>query len=206
MAQGVFPAGALTPAPGGLFSVAKVTEGGSVRWADGAYSWDTDACPTELILADFCTNAAKGIIAKSDGSLKGSWPFGIVANYECWSMGYSPEERREKARKQVVAGSQKAVEAELWGGKIAQASNRLDVPFLANNSAVNVGAGVVSVEVGIAKLEQGLADCGLGLQGVIHLTRQAAQIAGSEGAIRMDRHRIVIVNKKILQEMSGIPA
>jgi hypothetical protein len=55
-----------------------------------------------------------------------------------------------------------------------------------NSGAVNVGAGVVSVEVGVAKLEQGLADCGLGLGGVIHLTRQAAQIAGSQGAIRMD--------------------
>ena len=47
MAQGVFPARGLTPAPGGLLSVADVTEHSGIggAWANGPYGWDTDACP-----------------------------------------------------------------------------------------------------------------------------------------------------------------
>lgn len=188
MAQGVFPAGKLNPAPGGLLSVADVVRHTSINgaWANGPYGWDSEACPVQLDLADFCSNAAEGTIAVSDGGPFGSWPFGIVSVYKCNTIGIKADERRKIAVRQNEAGTQKALEAELWGGYIAQASDRLKVPFLNDNSGVNVGTGVVPVEVGIAKLEQGLADCGLGVEGVLHLTRQAAQIAGSQGAIRMD--------------------
>lgn len=189
MAQGIFPAGTVTPAPSGLFSVAAVTEHSEsdTRWADAAYGWDSVLCPSSLELADFCSNAARGIIASTSGSGQNSWPFGIITNYECLSPGYTVEERRAIAEKQNAAGTQKAVEAELWGGYIALASNRLDVPYLMNNAAVDVGgSGAVSIAVGVAKLEQALADCGLGTEGVIHLTRQAAQMAGAEGAVRRD--------------------
>lgn len=194
MVQGVFPAGTLTPAPGGLFSAADVDrQAGIPAWANGAYGWDSIACPAEIALSDFCTNAAEGVIASADGAVNGSWPFGVIAKFECYTVGYTVEERREIARKQAEAVTQKAVEAELWAGKIAQASNRLDVPYLANNAAVDVGAGGtggVTVAVGIAKLEQALADCGLGTQGVIHLTRQAALIAASQNAIERDGDKL----------------
>lgn len=187
MAQGVFPAGKLSPAPGGLLSVADVVRHTSIgTWANGVYGWDTEACPVRLTLADFCANAAEGVIASSDGGPFSSWPFGIVTVYKCNTIGIKPDERRKIAVRQNEAGTQKALEAELWGGYIAQAAGQLTVPYLNDNKGVNVGTGVVSVEVGIAKLEQGLADCGLGVAGVLHLTRQAAQIAGSQGAVRMD--------------------
>lgn len=186
MAQGVFPAGTLNPAPGGLFSAAEVTRHGrgGDSWANGAYGWDSAACPTELILADFCTNAAEGLIGSGDIAENGSWPFGIVAKYECASVGLKLEERQQIARDQAEAGSQKAVEHELWSGQIAQAANRLDVPFLMDANATDVsGGGAVSPALGIAKLEQALADCGLGVQGVIHLTRQAAVAAFGQNVL-----------------------
>lgn len=187
MPQGVFSALPLTPAPGGILSVAAMNYYGEneLRWAGNSYGWDTEACPVRLTLADFCTNAGEGVIAEAFSDQLNSWPFGIVTVYECLTPGIKPEERQKIAVRQNEAATQKGLEAELWGGKIAQAANRSDVPYLNNGAAVDVGGGsAVSVEVGIAKLEQGLADCGLGLQGVIHLTRQAAQIAGSVGAIR----------------------
>lgn len=194
MAQGVFPARDLVPAPGGLLSVADVTEhtSGDMRWSDGSFGWDQYGCPVRLDLADFCSNSAEGTIASATGKPGDSWPFGVVAVYECLTPGVTPEERREIAKKQVIAGTQKAVELELWSGAIARASNRLTVPYLNDNSAVNVGSAVVSVALGVAKLEQGLADCGLGTAGVIHLTRQAAVMAvsaqvvipGDDGVLR----------------------
>ena len=190
MVQGVFPAGALTPAPGGLFSAADVTrDAGTPQWANGAYGWDSDACPTELLLSDFCTNQAEAPIASADSPENGSWPFGVIARYECYTPGYTVEQRREIARKQAEAGSQKAVEHELWTGQIAQASNRLDVPYLNNNGAVDVG-GPVKAALAVAKLEQALADCGLGTQGVIHLTRQAAVVAASQNVIERDGDKL----------------
>lgn len=194
MAQGVFPAGKLTPAFGGLLSSATVVEhnGTDERWASGAISWDSDACPSELILADFCSNADRGIIASTDVVGTYTWPFGIVANYECLTPGLSTEERQERAIKQLIAGTQKAVERELWAGQIAQASNRLDVPFLMDDQAVDVtGAASVSVAVGIAKLEQGLADLGLGTEGVIHVTRQVALLARDRGVIDIVDDKLV---------------
>ena len=193
MVQGVFPAGTLSPAPGGLFSAADVTRhsASNEKWAGGPYGWDSVACPTELHLADFCANAAEGIIASGAIADNGSWPFGVVAKFECNTVGYSVDERRKIAREQAEAGTQKAVEHELWTGQLAQAANRLTVPYLTNNKAVDVsGGGAVAVNVGIAKLEQALADCGLGTKGVIHLTRQAALIAASQNAIERDGDKL----------------
>jgi hypothetical protein len=200
MVQGVFPAQPLNPAPGGLLSVAEVVRHASTdgMWANGPFSWDTLSCPASLELADFCSNAARGFIVQSDGGPFTSWPFGVIAAYECNTIGYKPEERREIAKKQAEAGTQKGVEAELWGGYIAQAANQLEVPYLTNNAAVNVGAGAVSVVAGVAKLEQGLADCGFGVEGVLHLTRQAASVASTLGAIRMD-------DKGVLRTRLGTP-
>ena len=105
MVQGVFPAGTLSPAPGGLFSAADVTRhsASNEKWAGGPYGWDSVACPTELHLADFCANAAEGIIASGAIADNGSWPFGVVAKYECYTVGLSVEERRKIAREQAEA-------------------------------------------------------------------------------------------------------
>lgn len=200
MVQGVFPARDLRPAPAGLLSVADVTEHDAAgQWANGVYGWDSIACPVRLTLADFCTNVAEGIIAETDSAPNSSWPFGIVTVYSCLTPGIKPDERRTIAVKQNIAGTQKALESELWSGYIAQASGRLDVPYLTNNDAVVVsGAGAVSVALGIAKLEQGLADCGLGTMGVIHLTRQVAQLATQGGAV-------VMGNDGVLHTQLGTP-
>jgi hypothetical protein len=189
VAQGVFPAGPLSAAPGGLFSAAEVEKHGpsSERWASGPYGWDSIACPAELVLADFCENVARGVIASAPGGSNSSWPFGIVANYECITIGQKPEERRRIALAQLEAGTQKAVERELWSGAIALASGRLDVPHLTDGTAVDVTGGTaqtgVPAALAVAKLEQALADCGLGTSGVIHLTRQAALLAASQHAV-----------------------
>lgn len=188
MVQGVFPSLEMHPAPSGLFSVARVVRHDSAdSWENGPYAWDTDACPAQLILADFCASAAQGAIVSVSGVPSGSMPFGVVSVFECVSVGMSSDRCRNIAAAQVEAGSQKAVEAELWSGHLAQASGRLETPYLSNGQAVDVtGGAAVRVIQGIAKLEQGLADCGLGTAGVLHLTRQVAQLAGGLGALQLD--------------------
>ena len=73
------------------------------------------------------------------------------------------------------------------------AANKLTVPYLSNDSAVDMtgGGGALSVVRGIARLEQALASCGMGTQGVIHLTREAASIATEYGVIDRDGDRLL---------------
>jgi hypothetical protein len=186
MASGIRPAGMLEPAPGGLFSVASVDESaGMPEWSNGKFSWDTQGCPAQIILTDFCTSAARGIISDTDVPDNSTWPFGIITNYQCNTVGLSVEERRKIALKQNELASQKAVERELWSGILSLASGRDDVRYLLDGSASVVSTGAKKVKVAIALLEQALADCGLGTAGVIHLTRYAAQIAAAENALEV---------------------
>lgn len=194
MPHGVFPAMEHRRAPGGLFSAAEVNPEGasSVRWEDGPFQWDTITSPLRVILGDLCSNGIEDRALDFTAQSPTSWPFSIITAYECATPGYSPEERRALSLKQLEAVTEKAVEIELWSGAVAQAAGRLTVPYLSDNSAVDVTGGgtAVDVQLGIAKLEQALADCGLGTQGVIHLTRQAASVAGSIGAIKRDDDRL----------------
>lgn len=194
MVHGVFPAGDLQPALNGLFSVADVTNHSATEtnWSNTSFDFDTIACPSTLILTDFCTDKANGEIASSTAMPGEYWPFGVIAGYECPTIGVPPEKRRSNAIKQTELGTQKAVERELWAGQIAQAAGRLEVPFL-NNSDISTEL-IHSPQkpvVAIAYLEQGLADCGLGVNGVIHLTRQAAVIAAAAGALKLDEQGVL---------------
>lgn len=188
MSTGIFPAGKLTPAPGGLFSVADVSRDGvdGVRWTNFQYSWDTLACPVQLTTGDYCSNF-QGLIVDLDGSVPEAWPFGITTRYQCLTPGLSLSDRHRIAREQAEAASQKAVEAELWAGFSAQAANHVSSRYLNDGRAVDVSGGsAVSASKGLAKLEQAMADCGLGTMGVIHLTRQAASLASATGGLEWD--------------------
>jgi hypothetical protein len=166
MVHGVFPAGELKPVLNGLFSVADVTNHAATEtnWSNTSFDFDTVACPSTLILTDFCTDQANGTISSSLAMPGEYWPFGVIAGYQCPTIGVPVDQRRTNARKQAELGTQKAVERELWAGQIAQAANRLQVPFLTNNTiSTQLTSTPVPIAVGIAMLEQGLADCGLGV-------------------------------------------
>jgi hypothetical protein len=191
MTTGVFPAAELKPARGGILDGASVTEHADSwgQWTNGAYFWTSDACPVDLILSDYCSNAAEGIIASNtSGSSVEGWPFGIITRYTCLTVGTKLEEMKATALKQNRVGTQKGLEYELWTGGISRASNHLNNRYLSGPTSVNVTPGVaaVSVKLGIAALEQALADCGLGAAGVIHMTRSAAALAPGTGTIEWD--------------------
>lgn len=193
MTSGVLPPADLEPAFGGLLSVADVRVDSDAfgPWTNGQFSWDTYACPVDLILADFCTNQGDGTIASvAPEGIPSTWPFGVITRSVCMTLGIKPEERRQIALKQNEVGTQKAVEYELWTGALSRSaatdgSARLQNRFLSDSLSIDVtpGADSQSVQIGIAALEQALADCGLGAAGVIHLTRAEASLATKGGLI-----------------------
>jgi hypothetical protein len=199
MTAGVFPAAELKPARGGILDgAASVTEHADSwgQWTNGAFFWTSDACPVDLILSDYCSNAAEGLIASNDtGSSVEGWPFGIITRYRCLTVGTKLEEMKATALKQNRVGTQKALEYELWTGGISRASDHLDNRFLSGPGSVDVtpGGTAVSVKLGIAALEQALADCGLGAAGVIHMTRAEAALAPTDGAIEWDNDKLMTI-------------
>lgn len=192
MTTGIFPAAGLKPARGGILDgAASVTEHADSwgQWTNGAYYWTSDACPVDLILSDYCSNAAEGLIASNDtGSSVEGWPFGIITRYTCLTVGTKPEEMKATALIQNRVGTQKALEYELWTGGISRASNHLGNRYLSGPTSIDVTPGGVAIPVklGIAALEQALADCGIGAAGVIHMTRAEAALAPTDGAIEWD--------------------
>jgi hypothetical protein len=75
------------------------------------------------------------------------------------------------------AGTQKAVERELWTGAIALASGHFDSRYLASAGATDItpASGSMSPERAVAALEWALGQCGTG-EGVIHATRDVASL------------------------------
>jgi hypothetical protein len=188
MTQGIFPAAKLVPAPGGILDAATVHEHADSwgKWTNGSFGWLSEACPTTLILADYCTNTGEGIIAESDATPGEGWPFAIITRYDCLTIGMKLEEAKAIALRQNVAGTQKALEWELWTGGAASAADHISTRYLSSSASIDVtpSSGTASVELGVAMLEQALADCGLGTQGTIHMSRSAAQMAVSNRAVR----------------------
>ena len=185
MANGVFEALPLTPNVGDLLSAATVerTQAHNTGWAGKEFGWDSLACPSELVLTDMCSGALNGPVSKTARDHMQAWPFGIVAHHECVSLGYSIAERENAAEEQLKVGTSKAVERELQTGASALSGGHFTTPYLADKDGVSLTTAAVSVHLAIAALEQGLADCGVGAQGVIHLTRSAAYMAALDGGL-----------------------
>ena len=190
----IFSAGPLEPLASGLLSVASVTvHSDDSRLVRGVARWDTKAFPAELILTDECTGTGAGAISKDDGATSQDVrPVGIISRHECILPGYTPAERQEVAKAQAEAGTQKALESELWSGHLARSSGHIENRYLLDHRAVDITpSGAMNIVNGVAVLEDGLGQMGLGLTGVIHMSRLIAQLCATEGAIRADKDGVL---------------
>ena len=182
-----FEALPLESVPGGLFSAAYVERSNAHHpsWSGASFAWDSNACPVTLDLSDMCIGGDFGPIASASNPNKEGWPFGISAESTCGSVGYTQEERRTMVREQLKAGTEKAVERELQKGEAAIVGSHFDSHYLADFDATTLGgATALSITLGIATMEQALADCGIGTQGVIHMTRSAAIVAAGADLVK----------------------
>jgi hypothetical protein len=187
MTTGILPAAKLTPAPGGILDAADVHEHADSwgQWTNGSFGWLSEGCPVDLVLADYCTNTGDGLIASTDASPGEGWPFAIITRYACVTIGMKLDEAKDIAIRQNRAGTQKALEWELWTGGAATAADHISTRYLSSSDSTDVtpSGGATSVDLGVAMLEQALADCGLGVQGVIHMSRSAATMAAANDVI-----------------------
>lgn len=198
------------PAPFGLLSPATtVIKDSDPHWGD-ELQYETLDCAASVDLVSICnTSVSATAVRPSGSSLWRSYiPFEIVTSFECSTLGSTPEEIEEKARKAAKACAQKALELEFWSGLISkkmaedwdaeEEGQAFPNRYLASSAAVDVtptpGTGI-KPKFGLAKLERALADCGCGIQGTIHATRDVATALGvkeRDGALYTNLGSLVV--------------
>lgn len=203
--RGVYDAPEIKTTPCGLLSVANVMTHTAreydERWIRGfSYIYDTEG--TLRILTTNDDSVTGGELFNSDDldRYKDYDPFYIEVEDFSSSFGILGVDRIAKIKKQLEAGTQKAVERELWDGLAATAASNTNV-FLANADSEVVHAGAHDAYMALYHLEQAIADSPLGEQGVIHMTRDVASVLGSRLTFGLDDRE----NKFFTQTRLGTP-
>lgn len=182
--RGVIDAPEINVTPCGLLSVARVVSHTAreydEKWIRGfSYIYDTEGTLRLLTTNDDAVTG--GELFNSDGLERYADydPFFIEVEDFSSTLGVLGVDRIKKIKKQLEAGTQKAVEAELWDGLTAQATVGSPNTFLASGDATVVHTGAHDAYMALFHLEQAIADSPLGEQGVIHMTRDVASVLGS---------------------------
>lgn len=188
--RGTYPAAELKPSTYGILSVARVVDhtarATDERWIRG-YAFEYDSEPTVRLLED--TGSSVHTIFDSSGldqyiDVK---PFFIEVEDSRSTFGLTGEDRLALVIKQLDAATQKAVERELWNGYVAR-EDATTSQYLTKVGEYTLAAGAsaataVSAFRAIAILEGAIANSPVGEQGVIHVPRDVAIQAVSDGPL-----------------------
>ncbi len=164
----------------GLLSLGDPVAISGTAW-EGGYTYASDACRTGVYLSDMCAEAPGRITVIEPGDCESPEIRPVTVEFEDISstFGNTRDDRRVSALDAAELCTQKALEFELWEGKLGIAAG-FENKRLADPSAVNVtpGGSPVKVKYGLALLEQALANAGCGLRGVIHANRAVGSVLG----------------------------
>lgn len=200
--NGVYEAPEIGITPCGLLSVARVKDHTleDSEWIRKfSYIYDTQGTLRLLTTDDDVVTG--GELFNSDGLPRYAEysPFFIEVEDYSSTFGVLGVDRMAKIKKQLEAGTQKAVERELWDGLSAQAATNSN-SYLSDAQASVVHTGAHDAYLGLMHLEQALASSPLGEQGVIHMTRDVASVLDTRLVSGMNED-----NKVFIQTRLGTP-
>jgi hypothetical protein len=200
--NGVVEAPKVVPSAFGLLAVVKPENSADEdRWIRGfSQEWETEVSnlvnwdDTDTTVDVFATraNPVRHVRIK---------PFFIEATEDISTLGFLALDRIARITRQIDAGSQVAIERELWEGTIRKGESH-DNLALSDAAATILGGGTAySPKRALALLEQGIAEASqFGEQGTIHMTRDVAALLSSNS--NMLFHDKV---KEHLQTLGGTP-
>jgi hypothetical protein len=200
--NGVYEAPEIGITPCGLLGVARVTDH-SLEDSDWirkfSYIYDTQGTLRLLTTNDDVVTS--GELFNSDGLVryKEYSPFFIEVEDFSSTFGVLGVDRMAKIKKQLDAGTQKAVERELWDGLAAKAASNSNV-YLSGAQASVVHSGAHDPYMALFHLEQAISSSPLGEQGVIHMTRDVASVLDTRLVSGMNED-----NKVFIQTRLGTP-
>lgn len=186
--QGYFDPHPLRPTQYGILSVARLAEAVTKQvskdteehWVRG-YSHIFETNPTINILQD------NGALAHEINNATGARrfidvkPFFIEVEDYASTFDLNKDDRYNKIKRQLEAGTQKAIEHEFYHGYAARL-NANDNQYLTKASTLTVvdPGTLYQMQEGLGFLEYQIAQSPLGEQGIIHMTRDMAALLGSQ--------------------------
>ena len=200
--NGVVEAPKVVPSAFGLLAVVKPENSADEdRWIRGfSQEWETEV--TNLVNFDDTDTTSDSVGSRATPVRhKLIKPFFIETTEDISTLGFLGLDRIARLTRQIEAGSQKAIEQELWDGAIRKGKSH-DNLALSDASATILGGGTAySPKRALAILEQGIAEASqFGEQGIIHMTRDAAALLSSSS-------QMILHNKDVdhLQTLGGTP-
>lgn len=178
--KGHFPATKVVRAPFGLLSVATVMEHseGDVNWAGFDFDYVRTNANYSVGVWPTCgaSTPAHTIYDSTEmDRVVTNTAFAITVDKACSTIGSTLEERNQEATDALDVVTGKALEHVIWNGCAAPVSGPF---YFTNGNATDVGpAG--SVMEGLALLEDALAECSIGEQGIIHMSKGTGAALGS---------------------------
>jgi hypothetical protein len=200
--NGVVEAPKVVPSAFGLLAVVKPENSADEdRWIRGfSQEWETEV--SNLVNWDDTDTTVDAFGTRSTPvrhvRIK---PFFIEVTEDISTLGFLGLDRVARITRQIEAGSQIAIERELWEGTIRKAETH-DNLALSDATATILGGGTAySPKRALALLEQGIAEASqFGEQGVIHMTRDVAALLSSNSQMLFHDKE-----KEHLQTLGGTP-
>ena len=200
--NGVVEAPKVVPSAFGLLAVVKPENSADEdRWIRGfSQEWETEV--SNLVIWDD-TDTTVDVVGTRNNPVRHNLikPFFIEATEDISTFGYLGLDRVARIKRQIEAGSQKAIEKELWDGEIRKGETH-ENRALSSDTALILGSGAaLSPKRALALLEQGIAEASqFGEQGLIHMTRDVAALLSSNSNMLFHDK-----GKEHLQTLGGTP-
>lgn len=201
--NGVVEAPKVVPSAFGLLAVVKPENSAEEdRWVRGfSQEWETEV--SNLVNWDD-TDTTVDVYAERANPVRHVKikPFFIEVTEDLSTLGYLGLDRVARITRQVEAGSQKAIERELWDGVVRKGESHDNVALSDSSVTILGGAGnAYSPKRALAILEQGIAEASqFGEQGLIHMTRDVAALLSSNSQMLFHDKE-----KEHLQTLGGTP-
>ncbi|NBU22554.1 MAG: hypothetical protein EBS38_01355 [Actinobacteria bacterium] len=200
--NGVVEAPQIVPSAFGLLAVVKPENSAEEdRWIRGfSQEWETEV--SNLVNWDD-TDTTVDVYAERVNPVRHVKikPFFIEATEDISTFGFLGLDRIARITRQIEAGSQKAIERELWDGVVRKGESHENAALSSATVTILGGGTAYSAKRALALLEQGIAEASqFGEQGLIHMTRDVAALLSSNS--QMLFHNKV---KDHLQTMGGTP-
>jgi len=165
----------------GLLSLGDPVPVDGTAW-EGGYTYASHECTAGVYLSDMCNSSTRVTVHDPQKCITPSvHPVTVEFEDIISTFGNTSEDRVASALETADLYTQKALEFELWEGRLATAAG-FPNKYLASTSAQDVtpGSAPIKVKYGLALLEQALANAGSGVRGVIHANRAVASVLGGK--------------------------
>lgn len=215
---------AVTPSPYGLLSAVDLRPDGETNWRLGT-SWQ-DTCPQGGSTLEPCYPSAPAVtgssFSKSANATRTNWgatPFTIYAEVDCSAPAFW-DDKEAYVRTAFERVEQWQLERIFWTGTAAGVASAV-LPHLAATAAVieqglgytttlqlaatQVTGVALAAPVALGEVENALGNCLRGVQGIIHVANDLANVLAAEGLLVRDGPRLRTWNGNLVVVGNGYP-